>query len=130
MMMLLSCSPQKRVERILKNNPYLLAEEIITVRDTVLVPGIIADTMVITNKADTVEIYKDRLYTRVIRIMDTLYIHSECFPDTIIIERELTVQKIKELPTGKEKQTAGWLFSIFLFCALLLFLAGRAQEKR
>lgn len=126
----LSCSPQKRLERILKNNPYILSSETITVRDTVIIPGIVIDTTVITKQRDTVEIFKDRLYTRIIRNIDTLIVFSESGSDTIYLEKTVPIEKIKveKLPKLWNPKPLNWILSIFFFTAMTLYLASRQKQ--
>ena len=126
-----ACSPLQRVERILKNNPYLISHETVTVRDTVIIPEISYDTIVLTNPTDTIELIKERLYTRIIRYNDTLIVHSECFADTVYLERIVPVEKIKvtQIPGRRESQQAGYIYALFLTLAIILYLLGKSKRR-
>lgn len=87
----------------------------VTVRDTVIVPEVRVDTMLVTKPADTITLFKDRLKVQIIRKHDTLRVSGECQSDTIYITKQvaLPVQTIT-----KKDPTPWW----FMPLAVLVFL--------
>lgn len=87
-LLLLGCSPQKRLQRLVKHNPELITTD--TIRDTTIVPGwqydTIAklgetDTVVVTKEGTTVTIYKwntDSIFVDVLSEPDTIYKDIPC----------------------------------------------------
>lgn len=90
-----SCNPQKRLSRIIKNNPELLQKD--TIRDTTLVviPEVHTDTILsLDSIRDTVTITKDRLKIRTVYKDNNIYISGECETDTVEVIKEIPVEKI------------------------------------
>jgi hypothetical protein len=87
----------------------------VTVRDTVIVPEVRVDTMLVTKPADTITLFKDRLKVQIIRKHDTLRVSGECQTDTIYITKQvaLPVQTIT-----KKDPTPWW----FMPLAVIVFL--------
>ena len=62
-LLVLACSPQKRLDRLIKNHPELLAKDTVKITDTLQVPAIEIDTiinpipvpMVPQNRADAIK---------------------------------------------------------------------------
>ena len=96
------CSPQRRLARLVERHPELMKVDTITVRDTVAVPGVMADTAVPWDVArDTCHVLRDsvflergRLEVVVRRVHDTLFIRGKCKADTVFIRRKIPVTKI------------------------------------
>jgi len=91
--LLFSCSPQKRLNRLIKKHPELVKIDTIVVRDTirdtinVTTELVKIDTIFSLNKIhDTITITKDNLTIRYYHdtVHDNVYISGEC--DTIWIE--------------------------------------------
>jgi hypothetical protein len=94
---LLSCSPKQRFDRLIKNHPYLLTTDTLVVRDTIriTVPEVKVDTVVKVDQLyDTITIIKDQLKVKVWRVRDSVFINGKC--DTVfidkIIERKVPVR--------------------------------------
>ena len=93
--LLFSCSPQKRLHRLVKKHPELTQLDTIKIQDTIIVPGIKTDTVFSSSLLhDTVTITKDNLQIKLIEINDTIYLNAEVKADTVIIEREILVDRI------------------------------------
>ena len=96
------CSPQRRLARLVERHPEVLRADTITVRDTVAVPGVMADTAVPWDVArdtwdvgrDSVFLERGRLEVVVRRVHDTLFIRGKCKADTVFIRRKMPVTKI------------------------------------
>ena len=96
------CSPQRRLARLVERHPEVLRADTITVRDTVAVPGVMADTAVPWDVArdtwavgrDSVFLERGRLEVVVRRVHDTLFIRGKCKADTVFIRRKIPFTKI------------------------------------
>ena len=89
----ISCSPQKRLERLLKRYPFLKSTELVTFRDTIYYPEIISDTT-FSIKFDTIIISNDRLNVQVIRNDSLIYLTATAKGDTVYLEKNIPVEKI------------------------------------
>lgn len=93
-----SCSPQRKLERVIKKNPGLIQviSRDTTYIDTVKVPGLVLDTIAVTSTVDTIVVKEGGLTTHIYRYYDTLRVHSVLEPQEII--REIEVKEvIKEI---------------------------------
>lgn len=80
----ISCSPEKRIARILKNHPNLIKSDTVYKTDTIIKKLRSIDTSFIANPIDTITIIKDRLKLRIIRNYDKITVHDTVFPDTTL----------------------------------------------
>ena len=115
-LVLTSCSPQTRLNRLLNRHPELMKPLTVTIKDTIYIDSIKVDTMVITKPNDTILLEKERLRVRVIRSLDTLRIEGECKSDTIYYEKEVTVN----FPEKKENNWLYWLLFLIVFVVLFV----------
>ena len=91
-----SCSPQRRLRRLLALHPELKTPDTLVLRDTIPIPQIQTDTILrLSTLHDTVTIHKDHLQVKIHRLRDTIYIQSKTLPDTIFITRRIPVQLIR-----------------------------------
>ena len=91
---LFSCSPQKRLARIVKNNPELIQTIHDTVRiDTFVVIAPLKETFALPIVDDTIHIQGSTFNLDFYRDVekDTFYINVETIPDTVFIEIEKLV---------------------------------------
>ena len=128
---LFSCSPQKRLNRIVRKHPELVKTDTIVVRDT------IRDTISVTTELvkldtifslseihDTITITKDNLTIRYYydTVHDKVYISGEC--DTIFLE--VPYEKIVEYKVPCEsivvEENIKWWYWLWLILATLGFL--------
>lgn len=133
---LFSCSPQKRLNRLIKKHPELVKVDTIVVRDT------IRDTINVTTELvkidtifslkeihDTITITKDNLTIRYYHdtIHDNVYISGEC--DTIWIE--VPFEKIVEYKVPCDnvvvKENIQWWYWLLLL--LLFLIAGWTSRE-
>lgn len=90
-----SCTPQKRLSRLIKNNPELTITDTIKINDTVITTKTRIDTAFHHSiLKDTITIEKEKLRLQIVEISDTIYIEVEHEADTIIIEKEIPVERI------------------------------------
>tara|TARA_R110000744_G_scaffold335959_1_gene441289 strand:- start:181 stop:609 length:429 start_codon:yes stop_codon:yes gene_type:complete len=121
-----SCSPTKRLHRLIRNNPYLL-----TVKDTVIIKDTIKyntdrvfrDSIFLINDArrDTVIIKENNLTIRTYINGDTIYMSGEC--DTIFIEvpyeKEILVDKVNFKETNFDMILKNWYWIVIVILVLI-----------
>lgn len=112
-LVLISCGPQKRLNKLIDNNPELVQND--TIRDTisVIVPEIRTDTFIsLDSLIDTVYITKDRLQIKTVIRDNQLFIEGKCDADTIYKSIEIPVEKVvylKDTPwTDVKKYVKRW----------------------
>lgn len=89
-LILASCSPQKRLARLLKKNPELVKIDTVFRVDTIVFNGSSKDTIFWnTISKDTIIIKENNLTIKYLNKGDSIYIKGEC--DTIKIIREVPV---------------------------------------
>jgi len=93
-----SCSPEKRLSKLLKKYPRLMQIDSVIFQDTFLVESERLDTALAYRRfpypviiTDTIE--KERLQIIVRQEIDSIRITGECLPDTIIKDRVMSVEK-------------------------------------
>jgi hypothetical protein len=92
---LASCSPQRRLHRLVTKHPELTRLDTIKIQDTVIVPGLKVDTVFHSSVLkDTVFINKENLQIKLIEINDTIYLDAEVKADTVIFTKEVLVDRI------------------------------------
>jgi len=125
-LILASCSPQKRLNRLVKKHPELIKVDTLSVHDTIHTETIKADTVFkdttfLRLLRDTITVVNDRLRINTYHYRDSIFIEGECLGDTIIREIKVPYQKIIV------KHDKGWVVrnikEIFIFLAILIILA-------
>ena len=135
LILLASCSPQKRFAHLITKYPYLLTTDSVTVHDTirVVVPEVKVDTVVkVSSLLDTIYLQKDQLTVKVWMKGDDVFIEGKC--DTVyidkIIERRIPVryyQKDSQTFMDKAKK---FVISFFIIFVLLYTLYRIFIKKR
>lgn len=114
-----SCITQQKCE---ERFPASFRTEIIKYDTTIVTHSQHFDTVFNWTGTDTIYL-KDKetqIQVRVIRVRDSIYIQSECPPDSVVIEKvrtETTVERVKGLFGGEWKQ---YIWLIVLIIALLI----------
>ncbi len=129
--LLSSCSPSNRLANLLEHHPELIIPDTLFIKDTVPLPLIQADTSWhIDNLYDTAFLTKDRLEVSLQRLLDTIYLQGRCKADTIYLEHQIPVEKIKLVKQDKLDKLISqipWItvgiIAIILFFVLLLIRA-------
>lgn len=121
-LLLASCTPQKRLARLVKKNPELIRIDTVTVTDTftVITPRTQIDTFYsIKQLIDTVRLEKENLRVLTYLKNDTVYLDAEC--DTLVIEKIRTVK----VPTKtiEVKKDSFWDSRWFRFLFIVIFVA-------
>lgn len=93
-----SCSPQRRLQRLVAHHPELMMADTLVVTDTLFTAAITADTAIpLTRLTDTVVIARDKLEIKLVKIRDTIHVTGACKADTIVREVRVPVERIKLL---------------------------------
>ena len=116
-----SCSPQRRLDRLVTKHPELTRIDTIKIQDSVFVPGTKVDTVFRASLLhDTVRITQEKLQIQLIERNDTIYLNAQVEPDTIIITKEIPVQKIIHVKPQKWWIEYWWVLSVLLLITLFL----------
>jgi len=125
-----SCSPQKRLQRLLKKNPQLIELDTIRVIDTVIIDNYTYDTItnihlhdsttVINNEKVILKYFYDTL-TR------EIWHEVECLGDTVIKETVVQVEKVvyKQLTWWQEYKTIILILSLIVGVLIVLKKFGK-----
>ena len=133
-LLLIACSPQKRLNRLINKYPHLTETSIDTifVIDTVIIDNY--DTTVLNNiiKHDsTIIINNEKVYLKYFydTLRQEIYHEVECFGDTIIKEKIIPykVEKIvyKELTWWQEYKHIIIIFTLLLIALIVLKKLGK-----
>lgn len=129
-----ACSAQKRLNRILNNNPELKQDKTVVLFDTVKIQGSKVDTLVnITYSKDTIVIRRDSVLTKVYFYKDKTgqkaYISQEQKPRQIIKKFTVTVPQIIYKYDDKKRWEFFWIGAavclfIIIVIIVVMFLYG------
>jgi len=125
----ISCSPQKKLNRLIKRNPHLAGKVTIYSRDTIVTQSVSKDTLFsFTNTKDTVILKQDNMTIKYFydTKTDSVYLKGKC--DTVWITRDVPIsvtnissqQSFVDTIKGKL-----WLIFIILVLLFLLFYKNR-----
>ena len=124
---LFSCTPQRRLNRLLTNHPELLEKDTIVVKDTVVVQNYNYDTTTIIRLHDTTTVFNNE---RVVLkyFYDTLreVIHHEvkCLGDTVYIETLVPIEK------AAFRELSWWdKYKEFIYIGLVLMMVLLVLKK-
>jgi len=123
----ISCSPQKRLSRLVNHHPELKTTDTLHIRDTIPIPMVQADTLLhIDSLFDTVLLTKDRLKVSVLRLRDTLYLQGECKADTVFLEKKIPVERIINVKPDRINQLIsripGVVIGLVIIILIFIFL--------
>lgn len=125
-LLLASCTPQKRLARLVKKNPQLVRIDTVTVTDTftVITPRTQIDTFYsIKQLIDTVVVKKENLTVKTYLKNDTIYLDATC--DTLVIEKIRTVNVPTKTIEVKKEPFYNSRWFRFLFIAIFVVLLIR-----
>lgn len=124
LLIITSCTPQRRLHRLLKHHPELITRDTLTIKDTVITEAIKADTVFIShNGIDTFYLVKDKLKIQIVKHFDTLKVSGECVGDTIYKTIQIPYDKIVYKKSFIDKY--GNLLLILLLVVALFFIAKK-----
>jgi len=118
--LLFSCTPQRRLNRLLTNHPELLEKDTIVVRDTVVVENYNYDTTTIIKLHDTTTVINNervilKYYYDTLR--EVIHHDVECLGDTVYIETLVPIEK------AVYKELSWWQkYKEFIYIGLFLIL--------
>lgn len=129
---LFSCTPQKRLNRLIALHSELKTTDTIRIQDTTIIPATRIDTSFHESKLnDTVIITKEKLKLKLHRIHDTVYVEAEREADTVVVEKEVAVERIVLQQNSQSSIDKLWtenkyyiLFSVFCLAVMLGVVVG------
>lgn len=126
MLVLINCSPQKKLNRLIKKHPELLQADTILFSDTIIRRGILVDTFR-SIKFDTFTIKKGNLEIELRIVHDTLYVEAEVKEDTAVVEHKIPYKPVvvKELTFWEKYGTLIWILTFLLLIIIILYLVKR-----
>lgn len=129
-LIIFSCSPQRRFDRLIKKHPELLTKDTLYVKDTIhdtiriKIPEVHVDTVVEYEKLyDTIYLEKDQLKVKVWMDREKkVYIQGKCDtvyivkPYTKIVERKIPIRYYEKTPWYKKllNNVIGILLILFI----------------
>ena len=131
--LIISCTPQRRLERLLRKHPELTSVDSITIHDTirVIVPEVHLDTVVTLQQLyDTVYLEQEQLKVKVwMDRYNKVYIQGKC--DTVyidkIVTRKIPIRIYEKTPLWKK--IINWIFAILLIITVVYTLYKVAKSK-
>jgi hypothetical protein len=131
LLILCSCTPQRRFERLITRHPELLTTQYIVVRDTIriTVPEVHVDTIVDKQTlVDTIYLEKEQLKVKVWMKGEKVYIQGKC--DTVYIDKVITTK----VPVKIYEKTPVWKKIInfivtLIFIVVILYILYRLIRK-
>ena len=124
---LFSCTPQRRLNKLLTNHPELLEKDTIIVRDTVVVQNYNYDTTTIIRTHDTTTVINNervvlKYYYDTLR--EIIHHDVECLGDTVYIETLVPIEKavFRELSWWQK-------YKEFIYIGLFLILVLIVLKK-
>lgn len=125
-----SCSPEKKLQRLLKHHPELIRDTLVTVYDTLTVPGFRIDTLVRhTGRNDTITITKNNVTTKLVVHRDSVFVSQRGEPvqKTSIIQ--VSVPRVI-YESDKKRWTFFWIgISIALVIIVIAEIVFRSIKK-
>lgn len=128
LILLISCSPQRRFTHLIEKYPYLLTQDTLIVHDTITlyVPEVHTDTVVTLKQlTDTITLTKDRVTVKAWYVPKEkkVYIQGKCDPVYItkIVERKIPVKYYEKYPWWKKLLNNLLAFLIIFVIVYLLY---------
>lgn len=133
LILLISCTPQRRLERLLRKHPELTSIDSITIHDTirVIVPEVHLDTVVTLQQLyDTVYLEQEQLKVKVwMDRYNKVYIQGKC--DTVyidkIVTRKIPIRIYEKTPLWKK--IINWIFVFLLIITVIYTIYKVAKSK-
>jgi hypothetical protein len=129
LILLASCSPIKRFNRLIEKYPYLLTQDTLIIHDTInlYIPEVHTDTVVTLRElVDTITLTKDRVTVKTWYVPreKKVYIQGKCDPVYItkIVERKIPVKYYEKYPFWKKLLNN---LLAFLIIFVIIYIAYR-----
>ena len=127
-LILASCSPEKRIARILKKHPELVKSDTVWHRDTIYTKSVEKDTTFYFNQPDTVYMNEGKMHVKYYFNKDsTVYLQGKCDADTVIKYYPVQVNSVS-VKDGKWYDEA-IKYVWFLVFLLILYILYRIFVK-
>jgi hypothetical protein len=113
-----SCSPERRLTRILEKNPHLLKTDSVLVVDSIFLPGekikgeIVDSALYAATKKKPIVLDSGKVRTIIYRYDNKTIVESECKPDTILHKH----YNIKNHYTTNNRKSIRYYWLFFLLC--------------
>lgn len=115
-----ACNPQKRINRILNQNPNLKHDTIYTINDTTFIKAFTFDTIYnYKNSIDTVFLKRENVIVKVFHHNDSIFVKALVKPDTIVKTISVPIRQIVYTNDDKKR----WLFFWIGGASILFILA-------
>ena len=129
-LLIIGCSPQKRLNRLITKFPQLTELDTIIVRDTVVVENYNYDTTTIIRLHDTTMVVNnERVVLKYFydTLRETIYHDIDCIGDTVYTEKLITVQKavFKELSWWEKYKDLIYILAVLLLGLVILKKIGK-----
>ena len=122
-LLLFSCSPQSRLNRLIKNHPELSIKDTVKVIDTLIIPELKFDTVFrVTNNIDTFYVDKENIKFQIIKNDSIIKVKFFIPADTIIKTLTVPVEKIKVVKEDHFLEWLKWIALSLGIVALIIFL--------
>jgi hypothetical protein len=127
-LLLASCSPTKRFNRLIEKYPYLITSDTVVIRDTITlyVPEVHTDTVVTLKElTDTITITNERVTVKAWYVPKEkkVYIQGKCDPIYItkIVDRKIPVKYYEKYPFWKKLVNKILAFLIIFVIIYILY---------
>lgn len=119
--LLASCSPQRRLYTLLKNHPELARTDSVMIRDTVITSSVKVDTVLnLKTVTDTLVIEKGKFKVKILVKRDSVFVKGECDADTIYVERKVAYTTITPVkPVTWFTRLTRWAGNILMIIIVL-----------
>ena len=129
-LLIIGCSPQKRLNRLITKYPQLTELDTIIVRDTIVVENYNYDTTTIIRLHDTTTVVNnERLILKYFydTLRETIYHEIDCIGDTVYTEKLITVEKavFKELSWWEKYKDLIYILAVLLLGLVILKKIGK-----
>ncbi len=123
LLFIFGCSPQRKLNRLIKKHPELLQADTIEFSDTIIRRGIVVREQT-PIKFDTFLIEKENLRLVLRNVHDTIYVEAEVKEDTAVVEHKIPYNSVvvKELTFWEEYGTLIWIGVFLLLIIIILYL--------
>lgn len=118
------CTPQKRLNSLVKNHPELVKVDTLRITDTTFLNGSYADTVVslLASRTDTIVLTHNNIITKVFTHRDSIFISQTENPDTIIKTIAIPHQFVQPVTKPSWWSWFNWERACIAFLLLLLLM--------
>ena len=110
---LYSCSPEKRLSRLIRKHPELITKDTLYIHDTIRLASHSIDTIIQNVIGDTVRIEDSVMVIKYVNNGKTVYIKGEVKERNVVVEKKVPYEKIvavtKEVKPWYVKYLLWWL---------------------